>query len=250
MRYPAYNDNSTLRACYAYDGLGWAGGWNDAFTNAVGHLSASWSIQPSGTVVAANEDYTFDSMGRLEAERQCTPSTCGSSTSYPLTAAYNLIGNETSLSESGVTRTTTYDSTDRLLSFAANLPSMGNTNLLTNPIYNAVGLTQATLGSGSGALTETRSYNARTWLQNLSVGSVYSFGLSFDGNGNVLTANDSQNGNWTYQYDNVNRLQSASMTGQNFSFIYTSDGSNGQFGNMTCSNSVTRRTASRARRRA
>lgn len=229
-----YNDTSTLRACYAYDGLGWG---SDAFTNAVGRLTASWSIQHSGAVVASNEDYTFDAMGRVQQEKQCTPATCGAS-SYPLSATYNLMGNETSLSESGVTRTTTYDSTDRLVSFAATLPGMGNQNLLTVPSingYGPVGLTQASLGNG---LTETRSYNSRTWLQNLSVGSVYSFGLTFDGNGNVLTANDQENGNWTYQYDHVNRLQSASMTGQNFSYVYTSDGSNGQFGNMTCTNSV------------
>ena len=41
----------------------------------------------------------------------------------------------------------------------------------------------------------------------------------------------------TYQYDNVNRLTSAVATGNwtyNLSFIYTQDGSTGQYGNMTC----------------
>jgi RHS repeat-associated protein len=94
-------------------------------------------------------------------------------------------------------------------------------------------LTQVSLGNG---LTETRAYNLqRTWLNSLSVGSVYSFAIpTFDGNGNVLTANDNTNGNWTYQYDGVNRLKTATIGGQNFNYSYTADGSNGQFGNMTC----------------
>jgi hypothetical protein len=51
------------------------------------------------------------------------------------------------------------------------------------------------------------------------VGSVYSFGISnFDGNGSVLTANDSANGNWTYHYDNLNRLQWAKLNGQEFDY--------------------------------
>lgn len=37
-------------------------------------------------------------------------------------------------------------------------------------------------------------------------------------------------------YDASNRLHGASMTGQNFTYIYTGDGSNGRFGNMTCTN--------------
>jgi RHS repeat-associated protein len=41
----------------------------------------------------------------------------------------------------------------------------------------------------------------------------------------------------TYTFDGVNRLKGAVATGNstyNLSFIYTSDGSNGQYGNMTC----------------
>ena len=119
------------------------------------------------------------------------------------------------------------DSADRLLAFTANPPGMGNQNLLTNPQYNAVGMVQAALGNG---LTETRGYNSRTWLQSLSVGSVYSLGLTYAGNGNVVTANDSENGNWAYGYDGANRLHTASRAGQ--AFTYNPD----TWGNMTCTN--------------
>ena len=98
--------------------------------------------------------------------------------------------------------------------------------------HAAVGMKQATLGSGSGALTETRAYNNRAWLQSVSVantnGTPYSLGLTYYGNGNVYTASDSQNGNWTYGYDNVNRLYTATASGHNFQ--YTDD----PWGNMTC----------------
>jgi len=176
-----YNDTSTVRACYAYDGS--FAPWGDTGSNAVGHLSASWSVNHDGTVVASDESYQFDAMGRMQLGRQCTPATCGLS-NYPVQTGYNLMGNEINLWDSTVARYTQYDSTDRLLSFTSSFnvspPALtatgpGNQNLLTNPVYNSVGLIQASLGNG---LTETRAYNSRTWLQSLGVGSVYSLGLT------------------------------------------------------------------------
>ncbi|MGO8791343.1 MAG: RHS repeat domain-containing protein, partial [Terriglobia bacterium] len=204
-------DTSTVRACYAYDGVS-APPWGGTMNNPVGHLTSSWSVQHDGTVVAANESYQFDPMGRMTAGAQCTPGTCGQ-TFYSLGAGYNLLGNETGFSDSSSARSTTYDTTDRLLNFSATLPGMQNQNLLTSPQYGPVGMIQASLGNG---LTETRGYNNRTWLQSLTVGSVYSLGLAYEGNGNVHSANDSVNGNWSYGYDGVNRLQTASGNGQSF----------------------------------
>jgi len=254
--YKTYSDTSTVRACYAYDNIGWTG-WNDMTStgNAVGHLTASWSVQHGGTVVAANESYQFDPMGRVQEQRQCTPATCGLTnglTNYPLSAGYNLMGNEINLWDSSVVRYTQYDSTDRLLNFTASFnvspPALtatgpGNQILLTSPVYGPLGLTQASLGNG---LTETRAYNNRTWLGYLTVqnGSnpIYSLNgnctlngnpaLCYAGNGNVLSANDSENGNWSYSlYDGVNRLNTAtnSTTGQTFSYNFDA------WGNMTCS---------------
>jgi len=84
--YKNYSDTSTVRACYAYDGAGWAGP-GQGFPNSVGHLTASWRVQHDGTVVAAEESNDFDAMGRVTGGRQCTPGTCGI-TSYPFTATY------------------------------------------------------------------------------------------------------------------------------------------------------------------
>ena len=68
----------------------------------------------------------------MTAGAQCTPGTCGQ-TFYSLAAGYNLLGNETAFSDSSSARSTTYDTTDRLLNFSATLPGMGNQNLLTSP---------------------------------------------------------------------------------------------------------------------
>jgi YD repeat-containing protein len=70
------------------------------------------------------------------------------------------------------------------------------------------------------------------WLNSLGVGSVYSLGMGYAGNGNVTAATDSENGNWTYTYDTLNRMHTA--VGASQSFTYTLD----QWGNMTCTNTT------------
>ena len=67
----------------------------------------------------------------------------------------------------------------------------------------------------------------------ITAGSAYSLtGINYAGNGNVLIANDSENGNWSYSsYDGVNRLKTPTntTTGQTFSYSFDA------WGNMTCS---------------
>ncbi len=48
----------------------------------------------------------------------------------------------------------------------------------------------------------------------------YSVALTFMPNGNVATANDNVNGNWTYGYDDFNRLASSSKTGSSYTYAY------------------------------
>ena len=50
--------------------------------------------------------------------------------------------------------------------------------------------------------------------------SVYSVASGYSGRGDVLTANDSANTNWTYQYDDFNRLYQATNTSANPNQIY------------------------------
>ena len=231
LLYKNYTDTSTVRANYAYDGIF---GWGDTMVNPVGHLTSSWSVQHDGTVVAANETNYFDAMGRVQEGRQCTPATCGL-TSYPVQAGYDLVGNEINLWESSLARYYTYDPVGRLSNTSASSNASPPALTATGPGSQALisisahspfgGLTNATLGNG---LAETRNYNIRGWLGSIGVGSVYSLSMGYAGNGNVLGAADGVNGTWTYTYDTVNRLQTATIGGQ--SFNYYPD----PYGNMYC----------------
>lgn len=56
-------------------------------------------------------------------------------------------------------------------------------------------------------------------------GNVYNFSLGYAPNSDVTSVNDSVNGNWTYTYDDFNRVATASATGQAYTYGYD------QFGN-------------------
>ncbi len=184
-------------------------------------------------------------LGRPLGQVQCTPTTCGSSNGYPVYSSYNLLGNSTSTSDSSVAIHSAYDGANRLNTVTASLgPGLGAQPLLNVSAFSPFGgLTAATVGSNP-TLSETRAYNTRGWLGSISVknGSTPIHSLSgpssglinYAGNGNVKNITDSVNGTWTYNYDGVNRLQTATVGGQNFNYSYTADGSNGQYGNMTC----------------
>ena len=69
----------------------------------------------------------------------------------------------------------------------------------------------------------------RTWatrvrgaLQSYSA-TPYSYSLQFTANGLVRSANDSQNGNWTYGYDDFNRLLSSNKNSSQQTFTYEYD---------------------------
>jgi YD repeat-containing protein len=126
-----------------------------------------------------------------------------------------------------------YDNTQRITKVTSSGTGLANLNL-TSPqfraTYGAVGLLSASLGNG---LTETRAYNDRTWLYSLQVGSsgsVYSLTIptnssyssspGYSGNGDVLQATDSANTNWTYLYDDFNRLKQATNTSASPNQIY------------------------------
>ena len=61
-------------------------------------------------------------------------------------------------------------------------------------------------------------------LTGITDGSVYSLTIPTSGgfapNSDILLANDSVNGNWTYIYDAFNRLASANATGQAYTYAY------------------------------
>ncbi len=94
--------------------------------------------------------------------------------------------------------------------------------LLSNVHYNQFGAVTDSLGNG---LSETMGYSARGIPQSYSA-TPYAFSLGLAANGAITSGNDSVNGNWTYGYDQFNRLVSSNKnTGaQTFSYVYDRNG--------------------------
>jgi RHS repeat-associated protein len=193
-------------------------GWGITLTNVVGRLTEIYTGSLSGTQAASI--FGYDPMGRVIVNDQCTPSNCGT-TAWPMRYTYNLIGHPLSATNGkGTTFSYTYDSVGRLAGITSNLVDATHpTTLLSSSLYTPLGtLASATLGPSGPNLS--RSYNPRTLLTSATNGSVYSLSLTYTPNADVFTAIDSANGNWTYGYDDFNRLKSASATGQSYTYDY------------------------------
>jgi RHS repeat-associated protein len=130
----------------------------------------------------------------------------------------------------GVTFTYTYNA-------GARLTSINGGTLWGNPVhYNGAGaVTSATFGNG---IIETRSYDTRLRLTGISDvnpttdASIYSLTIpngDYAPNSDILAANDSVNGDWTYSYDPFNRVISSNQNSGATTYSYSYD----RFGNRS-----------------
>jgi RHS repeat-associated protein len=221
----SYNDGSTPSVTFSYD------------QTSVGSYSpGNPKGQLTNAVVAGNVAGTifgYDTMGRIAQEWQCTPLNCGSST-FSLAYQYDFLGDVTqfvnsSEHTSGVTYAYSYDAAARLNKLTSTWSdSYHPATLLTiNQLdYNPLGKpTKATLGNGI-----VRTINYDTWGRptSLTDGSIYSFSLGYAKDSNILTGSDSVNGNWTYTYDEMARLSTASKTGNALNWKYDPAGNRWQ----------------------
>jgi RHS repeat-associated protein len=202
-----YSDGTTPTVNYVYD-LSLVDDFSPA--NPIGRQVERSTTSCTSTLSS------YDVMGRITEEVQTIPLTCVSSEPwYSLVYTYDLLGDMTS-SSTGlfVTYTYGYNSAARLTSVAS---SRTGTNfpptLLSNAKHSAFGsVTSDTLGNGE---TETFGYDKRLRLQSsnavLSSTPIYSFSLGFAPDSNVITANDSVNLNWVYNYDAFNRLTCSNL---------------------------------------
>jgi YD repeat-containing protein len=214
---------------YCYDetnALACAGFNFPGVTNTNGRVTGIWT---TGTAVKM---FSYDSMGRALRNDQCTPSTCGDVRA--LTYGYDLLGNVLSATDgslpagAGHTYTATYNQASRLTSLTSSLnDSQHPGTLLSNMNYGvaggvgpgAVGLASANINGT--LLTETRTYQTGTTVRGFLTGITvaasgttrYSVtGISYVGDGNITAANDNINGNWTYAYDEFNRIRTSNKT--------------------------------------
>jgi RHS repeat-associated protein len=212
--------------------------------NTVGRLSYEQTVDPVTGAVQTLDGFSYDPEGRFWAKFQATSPYCNPcfSTLYNYDLAGNTVQYRRGTVGSGLPsypfygdNVFTYDSAGRIQSVAESMDPNDwgptETLLFTANQYGPMGLTSATLGNG---MTLSLGYNNRSWKNSigyaLSTGGIaYNLGLTYFHNGNVQNANDSSiNGNWSYTYDSLNRLSTASQAGQALQYCYDS------FGNRTC----------------
>jgi RHS repeat-associated protein len=220
-----YSDGTTPSPYYWYDK---STVWNYAVTNGVGR-QVFGGIDNIGATISS-----FDSMGRVQKQVQCTPLNCG--TMNERDYAYDLAGNNTSYKDvnpsnlGAVTYTQTFDTAGRLLQLTSSLNDAQHPATLfsvdPNHGYFPHGaIRTATFGNG---LTQTGAYNnvlepcrvetntsASYFTQctdTVPSGNVLDFTYGYNkgatNNGNVSSwsAVGQQIFTRTYSYDSLNRL--------------------------------------------
>ena len=214
----SYSDG-TPTATYNY-GQGSAMGVT--LTNTIGRRSSESTAGTNPTGSA----FSYDPMGRVNINSQCTPQNC-SGTPFSIVYTYDFLGDvHTSTNGAAVTLTNSYNAAARLTSVTS---SLSDSNHPGTPFgyqnvahYNAAGsILSVTLGN---SINETRAYDGRLRLTGITDPSVYTLTIpsGYAPNNDILAANDSVNGNWTYGYDGFNRLTGSNQnSGQNvFSYLY------------------------------
>jgi RHS repeat-associated protein len=213
----AYTDGTTPAASYGYDN---PNAWGRTLTNTVGRMVTA-SSNGNGEV------FSYDAMGRVIRDEQCIY--IGINGCFVTTAAYNQVGSVSSVTTSQQL-SYSYNTAGNLTTLTSSLSDANHPGtLLSGVSYNALGH-PANYNFGNG-LTETPWYTNRGWLYSDVVyptghwgNWLYSnnieiwqngqyLGLGFAPNGNILYSNDSSSGNWTYAYDDFNRLSTSSCSG-------------------------------------
>lgn len=194
--------------------------------------SSIWGVNPqyptgrmthmTGAGGYASDILSYDKMGRVANDWQCTPHNCGTG-SWLLSYTYNLDGTmATSTNGWGVTFTYTSNIGQRLTRIDSSLADNNHPGWLIQSVhYNALG--QPVSDSLGNGVNETAQFDTRGRFQYLSAvnGSnttVYSINnattpVSYTPDSNIAGANDSANGNWVYTYDPMNRISSAAQSG-------------------------------------
>jgi RHS repeat-associated protein len=189
---------------------------------------------PKGRMVLANHAtqgaalFSYDTGGRLINTWQCTPINCGTS-SYPLSYTYNYVNQPQATTDAaGNTFTKAYNAAGEVTSLQSSKTGTHYPQYLLNNIsYNAFGeVVTATYGDG---IVRTNTYDKMgrpTEIQDGATSSpTYRLYLTYYGNGNVKTFNDTVSGGYTFTYDAFHRLVSSTNTAQSYSWTYD------QFGN-------------------
>lgn len=128
--------------------------------NTIGRESAEYVTNSAGTMVSGKV-YSYDPLGRIINNSQCTALNCSSSTAFSITYSYDYLGQPlSSTNGEATTLSYAYDAAAHLTTVTSSL-SQANypSTLFSGATYNSFGsLTGASLGN---ALNEARAYDCR-----------------------------------------------------------------------------------------
>ena len=128
------------------------------------------SSESTGGTYPTGSVFSYDNLGHIVDNSQCTPQNCSGTPFSIAYSGYNALGEPGSVTDgAGHTFTYGYNSAGRLSSLTSSLNDANHPGtLLASLQYNAFGsLVSSTIGSFP--LTDTRSYTARNWLSSMSV---------------------------------------------------------------------------------
>jgi YD repeat-containing protein len=168
----------SVSSCFEYDG---------SEPNGIGRLVQEWTqsgtctTPPSGSssLFTLRTIQSYDAMGRILSEQQCTPKACGTASGPQLAYSYDLAGEPTSLTNSAgangssLTLTTGYDAATHVKSITSNWSAFPENiyTLQTSPTYGygPVGPLYWSMGTG---LSLAQTYNNRRWVNSLGATST------------------------------------------------------------------------------
>ncbi len=157
----SYSDGVTPSVKFVYDA---PSTWNNLSPqlNLTGRLSQESTASSSGALLTGSI-FSYDGVGRVLANNQCTPLTCGTS-SATIAYAYDLLGDLLSASNgAGITFSYANNSAGRLSSMSSSLVDASHpVTLFSGAHYGPFGLAQANLGNGYAV---TRGYDGRGRVQ-------------------------------------------------------------------------------------
>jgi RHS repeat-associated protein len=231
----AYDELHRLRTKTYSDGITPLATFNYDETAPLGFTAANTLGRVSSEIAGnAKSAFSYDNVGRVLSNWQCIPRTCTIPTFYQLTYGYDLFGDMTSATNgSGVTFSYAYNTAPHLTGMTSNFVDTTHpATFLSNVHYGRFGVTGDTLGNG---LNETFSYNALGAFQSYATTPTmpYSFALGFAPDGNITSATDNVNGNWTYSYDQFNRLTGSTKNSAPQTYVYDRYGNRLQQGAST-----------------
>ncbi|HEU5233725.1 MAG TPA: RHS repeat-associated core domain-containing protein [Terriglobales bacterium] len=168
----------------------------------------SFSGTPSGSTLTGGSDpaYTYDSgtvklfANNIESDASYGQGSTSTSIAAQLASAVNGNNPNVSATSSGNVVTLTSRNGGAYTNYSLSATSSGS----FNPVSFTTSASGPNMSGGTGAI-------------------LYALGMSYFNNGDIQTANDSVNGNWSYSYDDFNRLNTAVASNINTGCIESYD---------------------------